>query len=104
MASEQEIRELRNAIGEPEDSPPYTDPELEIVIADTGSVRAAAAQIWRGKAASVAHLVNISEGGSSRSAGDLQKKFLDMAAQFETPTLVTEDGVARPRTRNITRA
>ena len=72
MATTAEIAELRLLIAEPVSAEPYTDEILGNLIASSqDSVRNAAAGVWRAKAASVAHLVDISEGGSSRKMSDL---------------------------------
>jgi hypothetical protein len=47
-----------------------------------GDLRRAAAEGWRIKAGLYADLVNASDGGSSRSLGDLQAHALAMAAEY----------------------
>lgn len=84
MATPDQIAQLRLLIDEPNNVEPYTDEVLgSIIDANDGSLNASAGQIWRGKAASVAHLVDISEGGSSRKMSDMYKNFLDIAKGFE---------------------
>lgn len=98
------VRRIRGYVGEP-DSDTYTDSMILGIYQAEGSVNAAAARIWREKAAAYADLVNTSESGSSRSLGDLQKKALDMADQFTTLAGVDVKALSRTpaRTRRIVR-
>lgn len=83
MAAFEDIEKLRHFVAEPEPSEPWTDTKLGAIIdAYEGNVRAAAAHVWTAKAASAAHLVNISEGGSSRQMSDIHKNALAMASAF----------------------
>lgn len=82
MATTDEIAELRLLVAEPTTTT-YTDMALGSVIDGTDSMNEAARDIWVQKAASYAALANISEGGSSRSMGDLQDKALKMVALFQ---------------------
>lgn len=105
MASPEQIQELRIAINEMDNEPPFSDLELSATIDTKGSVRSAAQAYWKNKAASVAHLVNISEGGSSRSMGSLHQNYLKMAEQYTDPAETAETGgPSRSRTRPIRRA
>jgi hypothetical protein len=81
MATADEIATFRLLIAEP-DEETYTDAQLSEILDASASGNAAAAQIWTQKAASAATLVNVSESGSSRSLGDLQKNALAMAKVF----------------------
>jgi len=106
MATDADIAQLRSMIAEPINEEPYTDETLKQQIDGADSLPALAAQVWRSKAASLAHLVNISEGGSSRSMGDLYKNAIAMAGVWQAaaggPAAVeTSDA---PFTTEITRA
>lgn len=104
MATPAQIAELRIKINEPTDALPYTDEILgELIDANAGDTNAVAKTIWQGKAAAVAHLVDISEGGSSRKMSDMYKNFLAIAGTFESEE--NAPGARRaPTTREITRA
>lgn len=104
MATPEQISELRLKIAEPNDVAPWTSAVLSDVIDATGSLDAAAAEVWRGKAAAVAHLVNISEGGSSRSTGDLYKNYTEMANVFEDQATDGAGVRSASRTRKMVRA
>lgn len=97
---------LRSLIGASE----LTDEDLASILLSTAdadgtlNVDRAAAHVWRTKAANYAELVNVSESGSSRSLGDLQKNALSMAAQFDAKLAeVVAEGRRRSRTRAIVR-
>jgi len=82
MATTEEIAILRIYIAQPEDIEPYTDAILEAVIDVSDTLRLAAAEIWDSKSASVAHLVDISEGGSSRKMSELYDRYVATAARY----------------------
>lgn len=83
MASAAEILALRAMIAQPENVPPYDDATLSAIIdGNTGDLNKSAWEIWTSKAASVANLVDISEGGSSRKMGDLYEQYLSMARVY----------------------
>lgn len=103
MASAEQIAQLRVMINEPTNAPPYTDDLLGAMI-DASSLNGAAAGIWEAKAASVAHLVDISEGGSSRKMGDIYEQYLSMAKTFRTNDDVVTQTTRQSMTREITRA
>lgn len=84
MATDAEVYRLRMLIAEPTDVLPWTDAALEKILDDAGDEALAAHQIWTAKAAAAADLVNVSEGGSSRSLGDLHEQALAMAKHFGT--------------------
>lgn len=104
MATVQEIAELRLAIQEPNDAPPYTDEFLGGLI-DAYGVPASAGKVWRSKAASVARLVDISEGGSSRKMSQVYDQYTKTAIGFESEANggSTPDGYVAPRSRKATR-
>lgn len=103
MAAPSDIQALRLMINEPGNVEPWTDSALSKIIDENATLDAAAATIWRNKAANVAHLVNISEGGSSRSMGDLYKNYIAVASSFEGKA-DQESGKSSPRTRAAVRA
>lgn len=103
MATPDQIAQLRILIGEPDNTAPWTDEFLGQLIDTAGTIDKAAQTFWRGKAAESAHLVDISEGGSSRKMSDVHKNYLAMAGTFQDPADVLP--VARTsRTRAIKRA
>lgn len=81
MATANEIAAFRLLIAEPDETT-YTDAALADILDGASDVNSAAATIWTQKAAAAATLVNVSESGSSRSLGDLQKNALTMAQLF----------------------
>jgi hypothetical protein len=102
MATADEVAAFRLLIAEPDETT-YSDAALSGILDSASSVNAAAATIWTQKAAAAATLVNVSESGSSRSLGDIQRNALAMAKVFtdaieEDP--VTATGV---RVRRIVR-
>lgn len=100
MATTDQIAELRAAINQPDNTDPFTDTFLSSLIDQYGGVDPAAAKLWEIKAGQVAALVNISEGGSSRSMSDLYTHYLQMADRYSTDTDATKRA---PRTRAIVR-
>jgi hypothetical protein len=82
VATADEIAAFRLLIDEQADKDPYTDASLGARMDLAASNEALASAIWREKAAAFAALVNVSESGSSRSLGDLQKNALAMADMF----------------------
>lgn len=102
MATAAEIADLRLKIKEPNNTEPYTDEFLSQMI-DTYTVRGASREIWQAKAASVAHLVDVSEGGSSRKMSDIHKNYLAIAKTFEDDTTETNAAALAPRSRRIER-
>lgn len=104
MATFEQISELRGLTGEPDNVDPWTDSTLDDII-DTngGDVRKAASAVWTTKAANAAHLVDISEGGSSRKMSDVYKNALEMARVYAAPADIGLSGVRRATTRAIER-
>lgn len=104
MATAAQIAELRIMINEPNNVAPWDDETLGMLIdAKSGDLKAAAYSVWEGKAAQVAHLVDISEGGSSRKMSDMYKNFLAIRDTF-APETGTVGGRRAPMTREITRS
>lgn len=108
MASAQEIAALRLLIAEPDNTAPYDDATLGLIIDAATNIYAAAYEVWTQKAASTAGLVDISEGGSSRNMGDLHEQALSMAEQMRQRALADSqppDGSgAGTRIRKLTRS
>ena len=75
------VVELRRLVDEPTEDI-YTDKELEDRLA-AGNKFAAARDIWREKLAAAAGLVNISEGGSSRSMSQAYDHAKEMVELYE---------------------
>jgi hypothetical protein len=106
MATVNEIASLRLQIAE-EDENRYTDATLSdrLDAADDPAEVRVAWEIWTEKAAYYTALVDISEGGSSRSNNALQEKALRMVAMFKSrldesisePTAVTGTRLHRLR-------
>jgi hypothetical protein len=104
VATTEQIAQLRLMINQPDNVAPYTDEELSKVIDASTSLNDAASTVWRAKAAQVAHLVDISEGGSSRKMGDVYEQFLQMSKTYGDKDATTVATTRGPRTREITRS
>jgi hypothetical protein len=81
MATVDEIATLRRYVAEPDETD-WTDETLGAIIDASDSLNAAALEVWDSKAATLAALVDISEGGSSRKNSDLAKNALLMRGLF----------------------
>ena len=103
MATVAQIADLRRFTNEPT-ATTYTDTYLGELIDASDSVEEAAAALWREKAAKYAELVDVQEGSSRRSLGDLHEQALSMAASWgsRAEALVVET-TRRTRTRQIER-
>lgn len=101
MASKEQIAELRRDIAEFENNSDslYTDEYLSALI-DSNGYNTAASKVWGQKAAALAHLVNTSEGGSTRANGELYKNALAMEARWRVPAV---DPVSPASRRSTTR-
>lgn len=82
MATSTDIEELRDYVGEPDNTSGWTDQKLGAYVDRGPTLFDAAASVWGAKAASYAKLVNVSESGSSRNLGELQKNALAMSAYY----------------------
>lgn len=80
-----------------------TDDQLWELIQVSSSLNAAAAQIWSSYAASVATLVDMSEGSSRRNLGDLYEQALKMAAYFDGQEEAVAMSIGVSGSRKITR-
>jgi hypothetical protein len=105
MATIEQIAELRNAVQEPANEPPYTDDMLSEMI-DTYGMDIAEGKIWEAKAASVSKLVDISEGGSSRKMSQIFTNWSALASRaYQRGEEPAPDATStRPRSRKATRA
>lgn len=81
--SSAEIDQLRRLTNEPVDETEYDDAELQSVIDASVDIYAAAAQIWREKAAVKADMVNTTEGNSRRDWSKAYEQALAMAKTME---------------------
>lgn len=78
------IDDLRRAVNEPKGESDYNDDQLNAILAENdGNLPAAAAAVWREKAAKAAELVDLVEGASSRKLSDLSANALRMAAMYQ---------------------
>lgn len=109
MASKAQVAELRDLTSVTIDD--YNNDVLnEMIDSLDGSVNAAAASIWRRKAASYSSLVDVSESGSSRSMSQLFKQAKEMAMYFqgladaETAEVAIPTVSGRTRVKAIERA
>lgn len=84
----------------------YDDAEMASRAASATSLYAAARDIWIEKAASASGLVNISEGGSSRSLGSVQAQYQNMIKMYTDLANSAESGGSpnSPVLRRISRA
>lgn len=98
MATVEDIATLRRLINEPEDVAPYTQTDIGIRLDLAGGViRTVAAEIWTEKAAQFAELVDVQEGSSRRSLGDLHEQAIVMAGQLGADNLTNPFRAARTR-------
>lgn len=103
MATPADVLRLRR-LADASDTTLYPSQDLSDRIDAAGTVEAAAADLWREKAAQYAALVDTTEGTSSRKLSQLQSQALAMAKQYDTTvTDVVVDLEPRPRSRAITR-
>lgn len=91
MAELSDILRLRRLIGEPDDVEPWTDEVLAAIIDGAADLNTAALEVWEGKAAASASMVDTTESGSSRKMSQVNDQALKMIAYFKglttTPTL-----------------
>lgn len=103
MATDDELDALHRAADIPASDTTYPDDLLADIIDSTGSVTAAAAQIWREKAAAYAKMVTMAESGSSRTLSDLHKNALTMAEAMGAAGASTTPSGKRSFTTQIVR-
>lgn len=92
MATTEQIASLRRVTALEAEDEIYTDQLLGGMIDDLG-YEAAAATVWREKAASVAGLVDTTESGSSRRLSQLRDGYLAMAKAAD-PTELGTGGIS----------
>ena len=101
MATQDEIDQARSLVPDTK----LTDAQIGVIIDDSDCLNQAIGKIWGELAGTLSALVNISEAGSSRSMGDLQKNALNMAkyyADLGCGEVITPH-TPRTRTRAIVR-
>lgn len=91
MASELDIMRLRRVTDLIDNQDPYTDELLSAMIDQLG-FEAAAASIWKERAASFATLVDTTESGSSRRLSQLHDHALKMGSAWAPPEEDTTGG------------
>ena len=85
MATAEQIAELRALINEPDNTEPFTDTYLGLLLdKESGNTNRAASAVWRSKASSYAELVDVQEGSSKRSLSNLYKQALAMAEHYQS--------------------
>lgn len=103
MATSLEIAELRVETQEPTNAEPYTDAFLGELI-DAHGVTESAHRIWKAKRNTVASLVDISEGGSSRKMSQLFDNYDKIVKGYESAeTSIDSPTTYAPRTRKAER-
>jgi len=78
MATQEEIDQARALVPDTK----LTDEEIGAIIDSSDCMNQAVGKIWGELAGTLSNLVNISEAGSSRSMGDLQKNALNMVKYY----------------------
>ena len=101
MATPAEIAEVRVNTQELVDTAPYTDQFIGDLI-DAHGVTEAEHKIWIAKRNTMANLVDISEGGSSRKNSQLFEAYSKIVAGYEDDG-TSPSGRRAPRTRAIVR-
>jgi hypothetical protein len=81
MATESELARFRRLTALEDSDAVYTDAVIDGMIEDLG-FEAAAAAVWREKAAAVAGLVDTTESGSSRRLSQLREAYVAMGGSF----------------------
>lgn len=103
MATSLEIAELRAETQELTNAEPYTDTFLGELI-DAYGIPESAYRIWKAKRNTVASLVDISEGGSSRKMSQLFDNYDKIVKGYETAeTSIDSPTTYAPRTRKAER-
>ena len=82
----------------------YTDEQLWALIQAGTPINTIAATIWTEYAASVATLIDVSEGSSSRKLGSLYKQALEMAKSLTDEEVDPVPSTGYSTTRRIVRA
>lgn len=85
MADEATIARFRRVTDLPDNVEPWTDSYISNIIDELG-FEAAAASVWREKAASYASLVDMTESGSTRRLSQLYDQALKMGSAIDPET------------------
>jgi hypothetical protein len=101
MATQQDIAIVRANTNEPNNVAPFTDDFISQLVDSFGTTEAEH-KIWIAKRNQAADLVQISEGGSSRSQQQIFEHYSKIVAGYETDETIT-GGRRAPRTREIVR-
>lgn len=105
MADNDIYLRLRRMTGETQDKENYTDADLDLLINEYGGdLNAAAARIWREKAATYADQTDISEAGSSRKDSVLYDRAIKEQAYYEQQASGAVSMPTGSTTRRIVRA
>src|SRR5687768_1134743 len=83
MAELADIARLRRLIGEPDDAEPWTDLVLSEIIDNNDDLNSAALEVWEGKLADSAGMVDTTESGSSRKLSQLSDQAAKMVAYYK---------------------
>ena len=106
MASQDEIQKLRELLDEIDETGFWSADALRKLIDESVDLDEAAAKGWTTKAAQFAGLVDVQEGNSKRSLGDLYEQAVAMSKVFlERSSVSAEEptAVRRSRTRKVER-
>lgn len=99
------IAAIRLMIGEPNDAGDYTDAKILSLWHDLNEADyAVASELWSRKASQYAMLVDVKEGSSARSLGQLHQQALTMARHYGSIGTYGAAGARRTTTRAIERA
>lgn len=93
MATVEEVQLVRRMVDEP-GTTTYSNTAIADLLDALGSAEAAAAQVWREKAARLAALTDVSESGSSRSMSKLHTNALRMAEFYEFRAVPVDQGAS----------
>ena len=102
QATPENIAMVREYVAEADSAGGWTDERITTIIEVSTTLKEAAETIWRAKDASYAHLVDITEGGSSRKMSSLYTNALAMADSMRGDD-IDSPGRRRPTTRPIVR-
>lgn len=100
MATDIQILEMRNNIDQIANEEPWTDEYLGGLI-DAYGILEASARVWDQKAAAIADMGDISEGGSSRKS--VLDQYLKLSARFRSGDVAVDTTQRAPRTREAVR-
>jgi hypothetical protein len=92
MATQDDVDALHRMTNIPANDTTYPDSFLAAMIDQNNTIEAAAAAIWRFKAAQMAAMVDTTESGSSRKLSDLHKNALAMAGALDQVDIVARTG------------